>query len=120
MPNQSHIPLLSIVTFLPLAGAVLLLFFRRPPDEEEAHDHAHEHNEAAEHAPASTGSATGSAAASAIRWFTLFWAGITFVASCLLVPAYIAGEPGFEFQDGPYNWIPQFGVKYHLGMDGIS
>src|SRR2546423_6227023 len=99
MPDLSRIPLLSIVTFLPLAGAVLLLFFKRPPDEEDPH--GHEHNDAAEH-PVAT---SPSGAATAVRGFALFISAATFLASLLLIGAYHPGMPGFQLQEGPYTWI---------------
>ena len=38
--------LLSVVIFLPLFGALLLLFFRRPPDEADAHGNEHGEDDA--------------------------------------------------------------------------
>src|SRR5215472_17847183 len=28
-------------------------------------------------------------------------------------------EPGYQFAE-QYDWIPQFGISYHVGVDGIS
>src|SRR2546430_1946237 len=106
--DLTHIPLLTIVTFLPLAGAFLLLFFKRPPDDDEAHGHGEEHNEGAEEATASTSGAT-----TAVRGFAFAVSLVTLLASSLLPFAYHAGRAGFQLQEGPYTWIAQFGVKYH-------
>lgn len=35
--------------------------------------------------------------------------------------AYALGTPGpFFFEDGRWNWVPQLGIGYHMGVDGIS
>src|SRR2546421_3787610 len=101
--DLSHIPLLSIVTFLPLAGAVLLLFFKRPPDEEDPH--AHETNDVAAH----SATTTVSGAAGAVRWFAFGISLVTFLVSLLLLFAYRPAVAGFQLQEGPYTWIEQFG-----------
>ncbi len=35
--------------------------------------------------------------------------------------AYAAGQGGpFFFEDGRWDWVPQLGIGYHLGVDGVS
>ena len=36
-----------------------------------------------------------------------------------LLAAYATGTAGFQFQD-VYDWIPLFGIQYHVGVDGLS
>ena len=85
--------LLSFVIFAPLAGAFLLLFFKRPPDEEEAHGHEHGEDE--------TRAKTSSAAA-AVRWFALLISLLTFGLSIGLVCLFHPSASGFQLVEGPY------------------
>jgi NADH-quinone oxidoreductase subunit M len=39
--------------------------------------------------------------------------------SFYLFAAFDTKEPGYQFVE-QYSWIPQFGISYHLGIDGIS
>ncbi|HEX8811229.1 MAG TPA: proton-conducting transporter membrane subunit, partial [Terracidiphilus sp.] len=39
--------------------------------------------------------------------------------SFYLFAAFNSTEPGYQFVE-QYSWIPQFGISYHLGIDGIS
>jgi NADH-quinone oxidoreductase subunit M len=82
------IPILSIITFLPLLGGCLALAFRRRPET--------------------------------CRWLSLGVAG----ADLLLVVALFLAPPVFEagtwllFED--YAWIERLGIRFSLGLDGIS
>ena len=84
--NQLGFPLLSLVIFLPLFGAVVTLFLRKD---------------------------------TAIKWWALFVTVANFIIS---LPLY------FYFQSGPAEmqfvehipWMPDLGVSYYLGIDGIS
>lgn len=83
------IPLLSLVTFLPLLGALLLIFFI-PKTQKEM-----------------------------IRSFANFWAVISFLASILLIMRFDKGIRGLQFIED-FSWIPMIGVRYQMGIDGIS
>jgi NADH-quinone oxidoreductase subunit M len=107
--------ILTAVTFLPLLGAALLLFFRRPVDEEDAHGNDREHNE-----NVGQPAAPANGAANAIRYFTLGVTLATFVLSIVLLAGFRANQPGFQFVVGPFPWISAFNVRFHLGIDGIS
>src|SRR5512138_1851538 len=87
---QNHI--LSIILFVPLAGAILLLFV---PKE----------NKNAIRWIANMFSVAGFIVSlPLVPWF---WA--------------MRGEPGFKFIEGAANnWIPTIGAGYVLGIDGIS
>ncbi len=102
--------LLNAVIFLPLAGALLLLFFPRPEDAPESHGHGEE-------TPAPP-----DAAAQAVRWFTLAVSLVTFVASAWLLTGFdIAQKEGYQFvTDRIWFVMGDLRVRYHIGIDGIS
>ncbi len=86
--NLQQFPLISVVVFFPLVGAVILLFVKKENVE-------------------------------LIKRFTLIWTVITFVLSLGLVIRFQIGESGFQFMEN-MPWIPQIGVGYEVGIDGIS
>ena len=92
--------LLSWVIFLPLVGALLLLFLPSPRDEE--------------------GDDAVSSGAKLVRWFTLAVTVAAFILSLMLIPDFHPGRGGFQLTEGPYPWIKSFDVYYHIGIDGIS
>ena len=87
--SQPDFPLLSLIVFLPLAGALVLLVFFKETQR------------------------------SAIRWWALLVSAVEFVISLWLLFAWQT-KGGMQFVDGPADWIPELGVSYHLGVDGIS
>lgn len=89
--NQAGFPILSLLTFLPLAGVVVLLF-QRGEDE---------------------------AAANAARWTALWTSLIVFVLSLILWFGFDKSVAGFQFVEY-LPWLPQYGVDYRMGVDGIS
>jgi NADH-quinone oxidoreductase subunit M len=84
-------PLLSLVTFLPLLGALFILSVRG--DEADVARNA--------------------------RWAALWTSGITFVLSLLLWINFDTAKAGFQFVE-KVDWIAGFGITYHMGVDGIS
>ena len=87
--------MLSLITFLPLAGAVLALIAGYG-DREGRRD-------------------------ALVRWLSLVVSLATFALSILLWARFDAspGAPEFQFVE-QRSWIPSFGISYHLGIDGIS
>src|SRR5262245_42864939 len=83
-------PILSVVTFLPVAGA-LLIWLSRGDDW----------------------AAQGNA-----RWIALWTTLITFGVSALLVLHFDPSNPDFQFVEKT-PWLAQ-GITYHMGVDGIS
>ena len=82
--------LLSIVTFLPLLGALILALFLRGDDE---------------------------AAQRNAKWVAL-WATIaTFVFSIFILTGFDASNTGFQFVE-EHTWL--MGLTYKMGVDGIS
>jgi NADH-quinone oxidoreductase subunit M len=84
-------PILSLITFLPLAGVVLI----------------------------ATLSGAEAAVARNARWIALWTSLIVLVLGIYLWISFNPAVPGFQFvEDHP--WFPGVGVDYHLGIDGIS
>ncbi len=88
---MTGLPLLSLVTFLPLAGVVLVFLLRG--DEARV--------------------------ATQSRWIALLTSLFVFVLSLLLWVNFDTSNPGFQFVE-KLNWLPGTGVSYHAGIDGIS
>lgn len=99
MPGVEQFPILTILVALPLLGAIALMFF---PNEEK----------------------------NLARHFALTVTGVTFLASLYLLsysglPSAFAATPlkaafpTMEFVES-YEWIPALGVRYLVGLDGIS
>jgi NADH-quinone oxidoreductase subunit M len=87
---MSSMPLLSIVTFLPLVGAAFI-FLARGPEEIVARN-----------------------ARSVALWTTT----ITFLVSLLIWLNFDNGTANFQFVE-KVEWIGA-GINYHMGVDGIS
>lgn len=85
------LPILSLITFVPLAGAIVIGFVPR------------------ERTAAIRRLALGTALLS-------FALSLLLLAS--FVPAS-TGTHGFEYQES-FSWIPAFGIHYALGVDGLS
>ena len=83
-------PILSVVTFLPLVGA-LFIFVVRGDDEVSARN---------------------------ARWVALWTTLVTFLVSLLLLPGFDASAPGFQFVEKK-AWLGDL-ASYHMGADGIS
>ncbi|MBB4381450.1 NADH-quinone oxidoreductase subunit M [Bradyrhizobium sp. SBR1B] len=83
-------PILSVTTFLPLVGA-LIVYLSRGDDE---------------------------AAKRNSRWIALWTTLITFAVSVILVMRFDPANPDFQFIEKA-NWLAT-GITYHMGVDGIS
>jgi len=84
-------PVLSVVTFLPAFGALLLYLLARGGDE---------------------------AAARNARWIALWSTIVTFAVSLILVARFDPSQTGFQFVEKA-PWIAGT-INYHMGVDGIS
>ena len=89
--NAAGFPLLSLLTFLPLAGVVAILCIRG--DE--------------------------ATVASNARWTALWTSLIVFVLSLILWFRFDPRVADAQFVE-QMSWLPEFGVNYHMGVDGIS
>jgi NADH-quinone oxidoreductase subunit M len=83
--------MLSLVVFLPLAGALALLLV-----------------------PNRDGSKNG-----LIRWAALGVSLLSFASTLALWAQFDPAAPGFQMVER-LSWVPSFGIEYLLGLDGIS
>ncbi len=83
-------PVLSVVTFLPVIGALAIYLTRG--DDEAARRNA--------------------------RWIALWTTLVTFAVSLILVWRFDASSADFQFVEKA-NWLAS-GITYHMGVDGIS
>jgi len=88
---MNDLPLLSLVIFLPLVGAVFILSIRGDAD------------------------VVARNARNVALWTSL----ITFVLSLLLWTGFDTSTAAFQFVER-YDWIPSYRIAYHIGIDGIS
>ena len=84
-------PILSLVTFLPLVGAVFIMLVR----------------------------GSDAVVARNARWVALWTSLLTFLISLLLWVHFDPANPGFQFVE-KRDWMTAFGITYHMGVDGIS
>ena len=82
--------LLSIITFVPLVAAAILALFLKGND------------------PAAQRNA---------KWLALIATTVTFLVSLFLLAGFTPSDTGFQFVE-EHAWI--FGLKYKVGVDGIS
>jgi NADH-quinone oxidoreductase subunit M len=55
----------------------------------------------------------------AIRVTAVAVSSLTFLASIPVLVAFVVGEPGFQMTE-ELAWIPEWGMTYRLGVDGLS
>lgn len=86
-----NFPLLSLTIFLPLLGAIFIILMKG--DE-------------------------ASIALNAKR-VALWTSFLAFLLSLILWFKFNPAQSGFQFVEN-FPWIPAFGIRYHLGIDGLS
>ncbi len=84
-------PILSVIVFLPLAGALALLLVGNADGRRDG----------------------------VMRWGALTASVATFLLTLVLWARVDATAADFQFVER-VAWIPAFGIDYHLGVDGIS
>ncbi len=84
-------PILTLITFLPLVGAIFLMLVRGEPEEVKQN----------------------------ARNIALWTSTVTFVLSTFLWFGFDPSTAAFQFEER-VAWIPTFNVNYHMGIDGIS
>src|SRR5689334_2612449 len=89
--NAVGFPILSLVTFLPLLGVLIIMMVRG--DE--------------------------AVVASNARWTALWTSLITFVISLVLWARFDKTSADYQFVE-QVSWLPDFGIGYIMGVDGIS
>jgi len=85
-------PILSLITFLPLAGAAFIFLFARGAPEVVARN---------------------------ARYMALWTTLITFLLSLFVWFGFDRGTADFQFVER-VAWFPAFNINYHMGVDGIS
>ena len=85
-------PILSLVTFLPLVGAGLILLLARGND---------------------------AAVAATARWVALWTTLVTFALSVAVWIGFDPSVVGFQMEE-KLAWFPDLNISYHMGVDGIS
>src|ERR1700761_1482416 len=89
--NAAGFPILSLITWLPLAGCLCIMMVRG--DEETV--------------------------ASNARWTALWTSLLVLVLSLVLWVQFDPTDPGFQFNEH-VAWLPEYKVGYSMGVDGIS
>ncbi|MSO99739.1 MAG: NADH-quinone oxidoreductase subunit M [Acetobacteraceae bacterium] len=89
--NTAGFPLLSLITWLPLVGCVVIMCVRG--DEETV--------------------------ASNARWTALWTTLIVLALSLVLWVKFDPREAGFQFNES-IAWLPHYRIAYKMGVDGIS
>ena len=89
--NAAGFPVLSLITWLPLVGCGVIMTVRG--DE--------------------------ATVASNARWIALWTSLIVFAVSLVLWVEWNPHDPGFQFMES-LPWLPDYGVGYKMGVDGIS
>jgi NADH-quinone oxidoreductase subunit M len=84
-------PILSVVTFLPLVGALFCLVVQGPKEAVDRN----------------------------CRSAAMITSLVTFLVSLLLWVHFDPTKPGFQFEE-KVAWIPALNIGYHMGIDGIS
>src|ERR1700733_8424788 len=89
--NAAGFPVLSLITWLPLVGCLVMMMVRG--DEETV--------------------------ASNARWTALWTSLLVFVLSLVLWVKFDQSDAGFQFNER-VTWLPEYKVGYSMGVDGIS
>jgi NADH-quinone oxidoreductase subunit M len=84
-------PVLSLLIWLPLAGAVMIFFLRGPE----------------------------AAVARNARWIALWTSLIVLILAIVMLTGFNPHDPGFQLTETA-AWLPDFHVAYRVGVDGIS
>ena len=91
LTNIAGFPILSLITWLPLAGCLMIMVVRG--DE--------------------------ATVASNARWTALWTSLLVLVLSLVLWVSFDQSDPGFQFNES-VSWMPEYHVGYKMGVDGIS
>jgi NADH-quinone oxidoreductase subunit M len=91
MNSAASWPILSVITFLPLVGALLACLMRGDTESGQRN----------------------------IRWIGLWTSLLTFAISLLIWTGYDPSNGGFQFVER-YSWVPSANFVYQKGVDGIS
>src|SRR5271169_7039502 len=92
-------PWLTIAGAVPLLGAIVIMLIPGlPADSAEADRQARN---------------------ALAKWTALAFSLLTLVVVIIIAVRFQVGGPNYQFTE-VYSWIPQFGVHYAVGVDGIA
>ena len=95
LPTDASFPILTIIVFLPLVGAIAIAFTPRSRPELARYL---------------------ALAASGLAWI----ASLVLVVGYILPTSANSLDPAGFQQVEQHDWIPVFGIQYELGVDGLS
>ena len=55
-----------------------------------------------------------------IKYISIAASAIALLISIAAYASFDSGYSGYQFMEGPYKWIPEAGISYILGVDGLS
>ena len=87
--------LISWTLIIPLLGAILMMFIPSNKSDDEK------------------------SGASKFGWIALAFSSIAMIVSFFILSGFDSSVVGYQLQENA-EWIPQFGLNYHVGIDGIS
>jgi NADH-quinone oxidoreductase subunit M len=90
---MSGLPVVSLLIWLPIAGAVACLLVPEP---------------------AGDGASPPAGARGAAPWVALAVMLVTLAIAAAMLAGFPAGAAGLQFEEHR-RWIPQLGISYHLG-----
>jgi NADH-quinone oxidoreductase subunit M len=96
---MSTFPWLTVTAAIPLVGALVIAF---TPS-----------------ASAPGSDAARSARDRLVKWLALVFTLLTLAATTGMLISFSPGGPAYQFTQ-TYQWIPQFGIHYAVGVDGIG
>jgi len=93
---MSSFPWLTVSAAIPLAGAIVVALIPKVPGEpgQAARDRL-------------------------VKWVSLVFSLLALAATVGMLIAFTPGGPAFQFTQS-FQWIPQFGIHYAVGVDGIG
>ena len=91
MMNAAGFPILSLITWLPLVGGLVILFVR----------------------------GDDAVVAANARWTALWTSLLVLALSLVLWVRFDPTEAGFQFNES-LSWLPHYRIGYKMGVDGIS
>ena len=120
--NSLNSMVLTLVTFLPAAGAALMMLFPRGRAvEQSAKPHTVDHGAGDDHYTDDGHNFPVFSNDNAFRWMALIISLAVFVISLHLPFHWDFSQPGFQPAfNVDHSWIASVGIRYHLGADGIS
>jgi NADH-quinone oxidoreductase subunit M len=96
---MSSFPWLTVIGAIPLAGALAVSLIPRPADPDDK--------------------VTRASRDQLVKWVALVASLVTLGMTVAMAVKFSPNGPDFQFVQ-VYQWIPQFGVHYAVGVDGIA